>query len=74
MTTTNPPMCVLRPGDKVLVVLDSSTPDETVRESAKGLHDAFPGVEFVVMNGVDTFAVYAPEAQDVRHATRGTAG
>lgn len=41
---TSPPMVVLRPGDHVLVTLQ----------------DSFPGVEFVVMDGVVSILVGGP--------------
>jgi hypothetical protein len=49
---TTPPMVVLRPGDRVLVTLAGESDPEEIQETTAILRDAFPGVEFVVMDGV----------------------
>lgn len=56
-------MVVLRPGDNVALFMSADTDNETVHEVAQGLTKAFKGVEFVVVNGVDSVAVMS----DVRN-------
>lgn len=49
---TDPAIVVLRRGDKVLVALTEEPSQEDGLDYVKGLHEAFPGVEFVLMGGV----------------------
>ena len=56
-----PPMVVLRPGDKVLIALEGEPPAAEVREITVTLREAFPGVEFVVMDGVQSICVSGGE-------------
>ena len=56
----SPPMVVLRPGDRVLVTLAGESDPEEVQEITATLQDAFPGVEFVVMDGVASILVGGP--------------
>lgn len=57
---TSPPMVVLRPGDRVLVTLAPGMNPEDVEETAIALRESFPGVEFVVMDGVTSILVGGP--------------
>lgn len=57
---TSPPMVVLRPGDRVLVTLAGETDPEVVQAITATLQDSFPGVEFVVMDGVTSILVGGP--------------
>lgn len=52
-----PAMVVLRPGDKVLVSLVDDPEAEVANEYAASLHEAFPGVEFVILGGAAGIAV-----------------
>lgn len=52
-----PPMVVLRPGDKVLITLEGEPPAADVQEITLTLREAFPGVEFVVLDGVQGICV-----------------
>jgi hypothetical protein len=54
---TSPPMVVLRPGDRVLVTLAGESDPEVIQEITATLKDSFPGVEFVVMDGVTSILV-----------------
>ena len=57
---TSPPMVVLRPGDRVLVALAGESDPEVVQAITATLQDSFPGVEFVVMDGVVSILVGGP--------------
>lgn len=57
---TSPPMVVLRPGDRVLVTLAGESDPEVVQAITATLQDSFPGVEFVVMDGVTSILVGGP--------------
>lgn len=54
-----PPMVVLRPGDKVLIALQGESPAEDITQITSTLQESFPGVEFVVMDGVRSICVSA---------------
>lgn len=54
-----PPMVVLRPGDKVLIALQGESGPGDVAQISATLRDSFPGVEFVVMDGVRSICVSA---------------
>lgn len=56
---TQPPMIVLRPGDRVLVTLNDEPEDDNRIAMLAGLRDSFPGVEFVIMTGVSGILVQA---------------
>lgn len=56
-----PTMILLRPGDRVMVVLVEDPPEEEALGYAEALQDAFPGVEFVVVGGVTGIAVQPTE-------------
>ncbi len=58
---TDPPMAILRRGDRVLVTMGDAA-DEDVKECTAVLSDSFPGVEFVVMTGVQSVALYGDDA------------
>lgn len=53
-------MVVLRPGDRVLLALIEEPAESDARDYAQALHDAFPGVEFVIAGGVSGMAVHSP--------------
>lgn len=57
-----PVMVVLRPGDRVLVVLTEDPDLVEAQEFANTLHSHFPGTEFVVMGGVAGLAVQPGKA------------
>ena len=57
LARTDPPMVLLRPGDRVLVAF-TDEPGATVTEHiTSGLRRAFPGVDFTVLTGVSGMAV-----------------
>lgn len=53
-------MVVLRPGDRVLVALASETDPEQITAMAVALRESFPGVEFTVMDGIQSIMVGGP--------------
>lgn len=57
---TSLPLVVLRPGDRVLVALAGESGPEIVQGITVTLREAFPGVEFVVMDGVASILVGGP--------------
>lgn len=59
----SPPMVVLRPGDRVLIVLGGESDAEQVEQVSVTLRESFPGVEFVVMDGVTSICVQAGEGE-----------
>jgi hypothetical protein len=54
---TNPPMVVLRPGDRVLVAFTDEPDMDVTDQIASGLRRSFPGVDFTVLTGVTSIAV-----------------
>lgn len=59
---TDPPMAILRRGDRVLVVMGKETDAQDVSECNAVLSESFPGVEFVVLNGADAIYLYTDDA------------
>lgn len=57
---TSPPMVMLRPGDRVLVTLAKETDPEEITATAAVLRESFPGVEFTVMDGIQSIMVGGP--------------
>lgn len=56
-----PPMVVLRPGDRVLIALEGEPPEEEIRQITAALQDSFPGVDFTVLDGVQSICVAGGE-------------
>lgn len=56
-----PTMILLRPGDRVMVVLHEDPEEEQALEYAAALQESFPGVEFVIVGGVVGVAAMAAE-------------
>lgn len=56
---TQPPMVVLRPGDRVLLAIADEPTDEDRKAMLAGLRDSFPGVEFVIATGITGVLVQA---------------
>lgn len=56
----DPPMVVLRPGDRVLIAMSVDPDPDEAQSWAHTLHQAFPGVEFTFLGGVAALAVMAP--------------
>lgn len=56
---TQPPMVVLRPGDRVLLAIADEPSDDDRRAMLAGLRDSFPGVEFVIATGIAGVLVQA---------------
>lgn len=54
----NAAIVMLRPGDKALVVMAADQTDQDVQDVAQGLHQEFPGVQFVVVSGVTQVVAY----------------
>jgi hypothetical protein len=59
---TQPPMIVLRPGDRVLLAVADEPSDDARKAMLAGLRDSFPGVEFVIATGIAGVLVQAPPA------------
>lgn len=57
LSRTTPPMVVLRPGDRVLVVFSDEPDQEATNVIAASLRRTFPGVDFTVLTGVASIAV-----------------
>lgn len=56
---TQPPMIVLRPGDRVLLAVADEPSDDARKVMLAGLRDSFPGVEFVIATGIAGVLVQA---------------
>ncbi|TYK45165.1 hypothetical protein [Actinomadura decatromicini] len=56
---TQPPMIVLRPGDRVLLAIADEPSDDDRKAMLAGLRDSFPGVEFVIATGIAGVLVQA---------------
>lgn len=54
---SNPPMLVLRPGDRVLVAFTDEPDTGVTDQIVSGLRRSFPGVDFTVLTGVASVAV-----------------
>lgn len=57
----SPTMILLRPGDRVMVLLNEDPGEDEAIEYAEQLHDCFPGVQFVIVGGVTGVAVQPAE-------------
>jgi hypothetical protein len=53
-------MVVLRPGDRVLIALAAEASPQEVTAMAAALRESFPGVEFTVMDGIQSIMVGGP--------------
>lgn len=58
---TDPPMAILRRGDRVLVALGEGSGADDCAEVAAILTDSFPGVDFVVIDGADAVFLYTDD-------------
>lgn len=65
-----PTMILLRPGDRVMVVLTEDPEEDTAVEYSNQLHECFPGVEFVIVGGVTGVAVLPAEPKPKKVARR----
>lgn len=65
-----PTMILLRPGDRVMVVLVEDPGEDEALGYAEALQESFPGVEFVIVGGVTGLAVQPAEPRPKRRQRR----
>lgn len=65
-----PTMILLRPGDRVMVVLTQDPGEDEALGYSESLHESFPGVEFIIVGGVTGIAVQAAEVRPKKRARR----
>lgn len=65
-----PTMILLRPGDRVMVVLNEDPGQDEALTYSEALHESFPGVEFVIVGGVTGVAVLPAEPRPKKVARR----
>lgn len=58
---TSPPMVLLRPGDRVLVVVEGDPPADECQHIASELRKSFPAVDFTVLGGIASICVQGGE-------------
>lgn len=67
-----PTMILLRPGDRVMVVLHEDPGEDEALTYSEALHDSFPGVEFVIVGGVTGIAALPAEPRPKKRPRRPT--
>lgn len=65
-----PTMILLRPGDRVMVVLTQDPGEDEALSYSEALHESFPGVEFVIVGGVTGIAVQPAEPRPKKRPRR----
>lgn len=65
-----PTMILLRPGDRVMVVLHEDPGEDEALSYSEALHESFPGVEFIIVGGVTGIAALPAEPRPKKRARR----
>jgi hypothetical protein len=65
-----PAMILLRPGDRVMILLNEDPGEDEALGYSEALHESFPGVEFVIVGGVTGVAMLPAEPKPKKVARR----